>query len=149
ADLRLAREPRYASARSGERSGREPPAGLSPRDAAVERSRYRRGVSLRVHSDGGGVRDAVARRRHVRLHVRQPDQRPVRDRLPRLADGLGALAIPPRGHRGADCRVRAVQPGEPGGLRLTDVALSTNGRRALRVLFGIVIVFLYAPIAIL
>ena len=30
-----------------------------------------------------------------------------------------------------------------------DVALSTNGRRALRVLFGVVIVFLYAPIAIL
>ena len=30
-----------------------------------------------------------------------------------------------------------------------DAALSTNGRRALRVLFGLVVVFLYAPIAIL
>ena len=30
-----------------------------------------------------------------------------------------------------------------------DVALSKNGRRALRVLFGLVVVFLYAPIAIL
>jgi spermidine/putrescine transport system permease protein len=30
-----------------------------------------------------------------------------------------------------------------------DVALSPNGRRALRVLFGLVVVFLYAPIAIL
>jgi spermidine/putrescine transport system permease protein len=32
---------------------------------------------------------------------------------------------------------------------LTDVALSRNGRRVLRLLFGLVVVFLYAPIAIL
>ena len=55
-----------------------------------------RRVPVRVHPDARRVRHALARRRRERLHVRQPDRRPVRGRLPRLGDGLGARALPAR-----------------------------------------------------
>src|SRR5207249_10986490 len=42
-----------------------------------------------------------------------------------------------------------LSPGPAGGSTLMDVALSQNGKRALRVFFGLLVVFLYAPIAIL
>ena len=42
------------------------------------------------------------------LHVRQPDRRPVRRRLPRLGDGLGARAVPDHRGRGPDRRVLAL-----------------------------------------
>ena len=124
ADLRLAREPRPAPARGGERPRREPPAGVPARDAAAVAARRRRRVPLRLHPDARRVRDAVARRRRERLHVRQPDRRPVRHRLPRLGDRLGARAVPARRRRRPDGRVLALPAAAAGGR-------PTDGRRAL------------------
>src|SRR4029079_5344673 len=116
--------------------------------AALAAGRLRR-IPVRVHPDARRVRHALARRRRERLHVRQPDRRPVRGRLPRLGDGLSARALPAPRRRAADGRLRAVRATSPGGGGLMDVALSPNGKRLLRVFFGLVVVFLYAPIAIL
>ena len=88
-------EPRPAPARGGERPGREPLAGVLARDAAARASRRRRGVPLRLHPDGWRVHHTVARRRYVRLHVRERDSRSLRDE-PRLADRLGARPVPAR-----------------------------------------------------
>ena len=95
ADLRLARGARPPAARGCERPGSEPLAGVLARDAAAQHPRRRRGIPLRVHPDGRRVRHAVTRRRHLRLHVRERDRRPLRDE-PRLADGLGARPLPAR-----------------------------------------------------
>src|SRR5262249_47038006 len=124
-------------------------ASLSARDAATLVARGRRCVSLRLHTDARRVRHAVARRRSNRLHVRQSDRRLVRNRLPRLGDGLGAGDLPPRGRRRPHGRLRAVPPASTGGGGLMDVALSKNGARLLRAFFALVVVFLYAPIVIL
>src|SRR5205085_5656027 len=106
-------------------------------------------VPLRVHPDARRVRHPVARRRRERLHVRQPDRRPLRDRLPRLGDRLRARDLPPRRRRRAHDRLRALPPAAAGGGGLMDVALSRNGMWLLRVFFFLVVVFLYAPIVIL
>ena len=80
ADLRHAREPRPEAARGGERPRRQPPAGVPASHAAAEPAGRRRRVPLRLHPDGRRVRHALARRRRERLHVREPDRRPVRRR---------------------------------------------------------------------
>src|SRR6185312_15390080 len=149
ADLRVAREPRPPAARGGERPRRQPPAGVPQDHAATLDPRRLRRVPVRLHPDARRVHHAVARRRDERLHVRQPDRRPVRHRLPRLADGLGARAVPPRRGRRADRPLRALPATRPGERRLMDVALSKNGARVLRLFFFLVVVFLYAPIVIL
>src|SRR5207249_192235 len=64
-------------------------------------------------------------------------------------DRVGARALLARGDRDPDPRLRALPQGGRGADRLMDVALSPNGRRLMRVFFALVIVFLYAPIAIL
>ncbi len=69
--------------------------------------------------------------------------------FPDWETGAVLVALPARGHPGADSRLRALPPGGRGTHRLMDVALSRNGRRLMRVFFALVIVFLYAPIAIL
>ena len=69
--------------------------------------------------------------------------------FPRLGDGLGARALPARGDRGPDPRLRPLPPDGRGDGCLMDVALSRTGRWVMRVFFALVIVFLYAPIAIL
>src|SRR5205085_8511834 len=56
---------------------------------------------------------------------------------------------PPGRRRGPDRRVRALPPGSAGHRRLMNVALSKTGARLLRAFFAAVVVFLYAPIAIL
>src|SRR6185437_5957794 len=81
--------------------------------------------------------------------VREPDRRPLPDRVPGLGDRRSARALPARGHPDAHSRLRALPPGRRGTHRLMDVALSPNGRRLMRVFFALAIVFLYAPIAIL
>src|SRR5262249_27984443 len=135
--------------RGGQRPRREPAAGVLGRDPAVVASRRRCGLLLRLRADARRVRDSVARRRGERLHVRQPDRRPVRRRVPRLGDRLRACAVPDRRRRRADRRLLALSPTAAGGNRLMDVALSKNGARALRVFFALVVAFLYAPIVIL
>ena len=82
------------------------------------------------------------------LHVWRLDPGPVPGQGPRLADGLDAGAVPAR-HRGRlDGGVRAVPPGADGGT-MSEIATSPNTRRGLRVFFGLLVVFLYAPIVIL
>ena len=105
-------------------------------------------VPVRLHPDPRRVRHALARRRCLGLHVRQPDRRPVRDRLPRLADRLGARALPARRGRRADDRLLAL-PADTRGDRGMNVALSRTGAWVLRSFFALVVIFLYAPIAIL
>src|SRR5207244_463460 len=107
------------------------------------------GVPLRLHPDTRRVRHAVARRRPEWLHVREPDRRPLRNRLSRLGDRLRARDVPLRRRDAAQPRVRAVPPAAAGGGGLMDVALSKNGARLLRAFFGVVVLFLYAPILIL
>ena len=53
-------------------------AGVPEDHAAVEPPGRRGGIHVRLHPDGRRVRDALARRWGQRLHVRQPDRRPVR-----------------------------------------------------------------------
>src|SRR5262249_36694497 len=148
-DLRLAREPRRALARGGERPGRKSPSGLPTGDAPAVPPRRRRRVLLRLHPHARRVRDPVARRRRERLHVRQPDRRSVRDRLPRLGDRVGARDLPASRRRRADGRLCPVPAAPAGRRRLMDVALSKSGAILLRMFFGLVVVFLYAPIVIL
>ncbi len=95
------------------------------------------------------VRHAVARRRGERLHVRQSDRRPLRHRLPRLADRLGARDLPACSGRRPDCGFRTLPAAGRSEGDLMDVALSKNGARLLRTFFALVILFLYAPIVIL
>src|SRR6266404_1514913 len=66
-----------------------------------------------------------------------------------MADRVSPRSLPACRGRGADCGFLALQPSRLGGKRLMDVALSKNGGRALRTLFVLVVVFLYAPIVIL
>src|SRR5207247_2544453 len=96
-----------------------------------------------------GVRDAVPRRWNVGLHVRKPDLGPVSDGFSGLGDGLSARAVPPHRCGCAHRNVCPVSPGAAGDCKLMDVALSQNGKRAMRVFFGLLVLFLYAPIAIL
>ncbi len=84
-----------------------------------------------------------------RLHVRQPDRRSLRNRVPRLGDRLCARDLPLRRGDRVDRRLHAVSAAPAGGNGLMDVALSRNGRIALRALFVLVVLFLYLPIAIL
>src|SRR5579862_4387001 len=148
-DLRLARHTRPATPRGRKRPRREPAARVLGRDAAAVAARRSRGVLLRVHPDARRVRDAVACRRGERLHVRQPDRRSLRDRVSRLGDRVDPRAVPDRGGCDPDGRLLAVPAAGPGGDRVNDPALSKNGARALRVFFGLVVLFLYAPIVIL
>ncbi len=69
--------------------------------------------------------------------------------LPRLGDRLGAGDVPARRRHRPDRRLLAVPPAAAGGDGLMDVALSRSGAWAMRVFFALVVVFLYAPIAIL
>src|SRR5439155_1469166 len=74
---------------------------------------------------------------------------PVRNRLPRLGNGLGAGDLSARRRRCPHGRLRTLPPAASGGCGLMDVALSKNGARLLRLFFVLVVVFLYAPIVIL
>src|SRR6266550_2351659 len=149
ADLRFAREPRPAPPRGRDRPRRQPPPGVPEGDTAAVPARDHGRVPLRLHPDTRRVRHAVARRRTERLHVRQPDRRPLRNRVPRLGDRLGARDLPLRRRHRADRRLRALPAATAGNGRLMDVALSRNGRIALRALFVLVVLFLYLPIVIL
>ena len=104
---------------------------------------------VRVHPHARGVRHAVARRWHGRLHVRQPDRRSLRHRLPRLAYRLRARALPAGRRRRAHPRLRALSPAATGRRGLMDVALSRRGAWLLRAFFALIVVFLYAPIVVL
>src|SRR5205823_14414112 len=143
------REPRPSPARSGLRPRREPLAGVPARDATAQSAGSDRGLPLCLHPYRRRIRDAVARRWNVGLHVRKPDLGPVLDRLPRLGDGLGARAVPAPRRRCAHCGLCPLSSGAAGASKLMDVALSPNGKRVLRVFFGLLVVFLYAPILLL
>src|SRR6185312_15570057 len=144
-----AREPRPAPPRGCERPRCQPPAGVPAGDTAPVPARDRGRLPLRLHPDTRRVRHAVARRGTERLHVRQPDRRPLRNRVPRLGDRLGARDLPLRRRHRAHCRLRALPAATAGNGRLMDVALSRSGRIVLRALFVLVVLFLYLPIAIL
>src|SRR5262249_30020597 len=148
-DLRCAREPGSSAARGGERSRREPSAGVLAGDASAVPARRRRGLPLRLHPHARRVRHAVARRRNVRIHVRQPDRRPFRDRVSRLADGIDAGHLPAPRRRPAHGRLLPVPQTPAGGGGLMDVALSRTGAWVLRAFFVLVVAFLYAPIVVL
>src|SRR5207248_2900385 len=149
ADLRVAREPRSPPARGGDRPRGQPLVRVPAHHAAVVDTRSHRCVPVRLHPDARGVHHAVARRWDVRLHVRKPDRRPVRDRVPGLGNRLRSRALPARCGRRPDARLRAVLARSAVEGHLMDVALSKSGTYMMRVFFAVVVAFLYAPIVIL
>src|SRR5207344_2274447 len=109
-------------------------------------------LNLRLHPDDRRVLHAAPRRRRERDDVRERDRRPVRPE-PQLAQRLGALLLPPPGRRPAHGGLRPLPHGPPGGDRLMaqtmDIAVSKNGKRVLTFWFGVLVVFLYAPLGLL
>ena len=111
ADLRLARVPRPAAARGGERSRAPPVAGVPAGDAAAEpaRASSRRSCSCSSRRSASSSRLRWSAERRGYLYGNQ-----IVDLfgtgLPGLADGLGALALPAVRRRGADARLLAVPP---------------------------------------
>src|SRR5205814_1170770 len=106
-------------------------------------------VTPHLHLEACRVAVAVCRRGNVALHLREPVRRLVRYRLARLGDRLRARDLPARCGRGPHVRLLALPPAGGGPGELMDVALSRTGAWMLRTFFLLVVLFLYAPIAVL